>query len=112
MNGSSGIRRYSDGESTLPPLSTARSVTAHAPGGLLGAPGAESSALSGRPRAALPAGLVRTLDWLDAHPDEAFDLGRLALIAEVRPRTLEAQFRLYLDTSPLGWRSEEHTSEL
>jgi len=27
----------------------------------------------------------------------------LAMVAGVRPRTLEAHFRLYLKTTPLGW---------
>ncbi|HEX7327679.1 MAG TPA: helix-turn-helix domain-containing protein [Casimicrobiaceae bacterium] len=52
---------------------------------------------------ALPAGLARALDWLDAHPDEPFDLSRLAFEAGVRPRTLEMQFRRDLESTPLGW---------
>lgn len=56
-----------------------------------------------RMSSALPAGLARALDWLDAHPDEPFDLSRLAFEAGVRPRTLEMQFRRDLDSTPLGW---------
>jgi AraC-like DNA-binding protein len=57
----------------------------------------------GRPRSALPADLVRALDWLRGHLAEPVDLERLALIAGVRPRTLETHFRVFLDTTPLGW---------
>jgi AraC-like DNA-binding protein len=58
---------------------------------------------AGRPRRTLPAGLVRALDWVEAHPDEPLDLAKLALVAATRPRTLEGQFRRYLDATPLGW---------
>lgn len=54
-----------------------------------------------RPRASLPAPVARALDWLDAHPDTAADLGTLAAAAGVRPRTLETQFRRHLGATPL-----------
>src|SRR5215472_3748751 len=54
-------------------------------------------------RDALPVSLAQALDWLDARPDESVKLKTLAVVAGVRPRTLEAQFRLYLGTTPLGW---------
>jgi len=52
---------------------------------------------------ALPAGLRRALAWLRGHLSEPVQLDRLADIAGVRPRTLEAQFRMFLGTTPLGW---------
>jgi AraC-like DNA-binding protein len=54
-------------------------------------------------RDALPVSLAQALDWLDARPDEPVRLEALANVAGVRPRTLEAHFRLYLGTTPLGW---------
>jgi AraC-like DNA-binding protein len=56
-----------------------------------------------RPRSALPADLVHLLNWLRGHLAEPVDLERLAEIAGVRPRTLEAHFRSFLGTTPLGW---------
>jgi AraC-like DNA-binding protein len=55
------------------------------------------------PRSALPTDLVHALDWLRSHLAEPVDLERLALIAGVRPRTLETHFRMFLNTTPLGW---------
>lgn len=52
---------------------------------------------------ALPAGLRRVLEWLRGHLSEPVRLDRLAEIAGVRPRTLEAQFKMFLRTTPLGW---------
>lgn len=52
---------------------------------------------------ALPAGLRRVLEWLRGHLSESVQLDRLADIAGVRPRTLEAHFRMFLGTTPLGW---------
>jgi AraC-like DNA-binding protein len=52
---------------------------------------------------ALPADLVRALVWLRSHLPEPVRLDTLALIAGVRPRTLETHFRLFLGTTPLGW---------
>src|SRR5215475_3957122 len=54
-------------------------------------------------RDALPVSLAQALDWLDARPDEPVRLEALANVAGVQPRTLEAHFRLYLGTTPLGW---------
>jgi AraC-like DNA-binding protein len=51
----------------------------------------------------LPADLVRALDWLRSHLAEPIDLERLSSVAGVRPRTLEAHFRTFLRSSPLGW---------
>ena len=53
--------------------------------------------------AALPADLVRALDWLRSHLSEPVDLDLLASVAGVRPRTLESHFRTFLGTTPLGW---------
>lgn len=53
--------------------------------------------------AALPADLVRALDWLRSHLSEPVDLELLASVAGVRPRTLESHFRTFLGTTPLGW---------
>src|SRR5581483_5597615 len=51
----------------------------------------------------LPASLTRALRWLDGRLDEPVRIETLATVAGVRPRTLEAHFRLYLKTTPLGW---------
>jgi AraC-like DNA-binding protein len=53
--------------------------------------------------AALPADLVRALDWLRSHLSEPVDLDLLASVAGVRPRTLESHFKTFLGTTPLGW---------
>jgi AraC-like DNA-binding protein len=53
--------------------------------------------------AVLPGDLVRALSWLHHHLDEPVQLDTLAQIAGVRPRTLEAHFRQFLATTPLGW---------
>ena len=55
------------------------------------------------PKSALPSDLVRVLDWLRSHLSEPINLERLALVAGVRPRTLETHFRSFLGTTPLGW---------
>jgi len=54
-------------------------------------------------RNSLPASLRQVLRWLDVRLDEPINLDTLAGVAGVRPRTLEAQFRLHLRTTPLGW---------
>ena len=54
-------------------------------------------------RHALPASLVRALGWLEGRLDEPIELAPLAAAAGVRPHTLEAHFKLYLGTTPLGW---------
>ncbi|QWG13850.1 helix-turn-helix domain-containing protein [Bradyrhizobium sediminis] len=52
---------------------------------------------------ALPADLVRALGWLRGHLSEPIQLELLAQVSGVRPRTLEAHFRMFLGTTPLGW---------
>src|SRR6266571_4308025 len=52
---------------------------------------------------ALPADLVRALDWLRGHLSEPIQLELLAQIGGVRPRTLEMHFKMFLGTTPLGW---------
>src|SRR5437870_5532657 len=52
---------------------------------------------------ALPASLARAMRFLEGRLDEPVQLDVLAAAAGVRPRTLEAQFRAYLRTTPLGW---------
>ena len=54
-------------------------------------------------RQALPTSLVQALGWLEGRLDEPVELATLAAAAGVRPRTLEAHFRLHLRTTPLGW---------
>ncbi|HKW55411.1 MAG TPA: helix-turn-helix domain-containing protein [Stellaceae bacterium] len=54
-------------------------------------------------RQALPASLAHALRWLEGRLDEPIELETLAAVAGVRPRTLEAHFKLYLGTTPLGW---------
>lgn len=54
-------------------------------------------------RRALPESLARALEWLGARLDEPVELETLAAASGVRPRTLEAHFRLHLGTTPLGW---------
>ena len=55
------------------------------------------------PCKALPPGLARAVGWLRERLDEPIHLDTLAAVAGVRPRTLEAHFRRYLGTTPLGW---------
>ncbi len=52
---------------------------------------------------ALPADLVRVLEWLRGHLSEPVQLEALAQIAGTRPRTLETHFKMFLGTTPLGW---------
>ena len=52
---------------------------------------------------ALPADLVLALNWLRCHLSEPVQLDQLAQAAGVRPRTLEAHFKTFLGTTPLGW---------
>jgi AraC-like DNA-binding protein len=59
--------------------------------------------VGGVPTAALPADLVRVVDWLRGHLAEPISLERLASAAGVRPRTLETHFKAFLGTTPLGW---------
>lgn len=51
----------------------------------------------------LPGSVARALEWLRRNPDGEVSLDRLADVAGVRPRTLEAHFREFLGTTPLGW---------
>lgn len=51
----------------------------------------------------LPASLTRALRWLDDRLDQPVSVATLAIAAGVRPRTLEAHFRQFLKTTPLGW---------
>ncbi|MBX9844454.1 MAG: helix-turn-helix domain-containing protein [Xanthobacteraceae bacterium] len=51
----------------------------------------------------LPPSLSHALDWLSLRLDRPVVLDDLAAAAGVRPRTLEAQFKLYLGTTPMGW---------
>jgi AraC-like DNA-binding protein len=53
--------------------------------------------------AALPGDVVRAIDWLRSHLSQPLDLEHLAAVAGVRPRTLEAHFKTFLGTTPLGW---------
>jgi AraC-like DNA-binding protein len=55
------------------------------------------------PERPLPADLARALAWLRSHVSEPVDLESLALVAGVRPRTLETHFRMFLGTTPFGW---------
>ena len=52
---------------------------------------------------ALPADLIRALDWLRGHLSEPVQLDRLAEVSGATPRTLERHFREFLGTTPLGW---------
>ncbi len=53
--------------------------------------------------AGLPGDVVRALAWLRSHLHEPVQLDRLAQVAGVKPRTLEAHFRKCPQTTPLGW---------
>jgi len=53
--------------------------------------------------AVLPGDLVRALAWLRQRLDEPVQLGVLAQVAGVKPRTLETHFKTFLGTTPLGW---------
>jgi AraC-like DNA-binding protein len=52
---------------------------------------------------AMPADLVRALAWLRSHLSESIRLDLLAQAADVRPRTLEMHFKIFLGTTPLGF---------
>jgi len=51
----------------------------------------------------LPGDLVRAIKWIEAHLSEPLRIDSLADVAGVPARTLEAHFRQYLDTTPLGY---------
>ncbi|MDI3468924.1 MAG: hypothetical protein OJF62_000987 [Pseudolabrys sp.] len=59
--------------------------------------------LMNRAREALPADLARAVKWINSHLSEPVRIDMLAQVAGVPPRTLEAHFRQYLNTTPLGW---------
>jgi AraC-like DNA-binding protein len=63
----------------------------------------ENDRLVAGERADLPESLSRALGWLKLRLDEPVVLNDLAAAAGVRPRTLEAHFKLHLGTTPLGW---------
>jgi len=63
----------------------------------------EHDGLTPRERASLPESLTRALSFLNQRLDEPVALDDLAAVAGVRPRTLEAHFKTYLGTTPLGW---------
>jgi AraC-like DNA-binding protein len=59
--------------------------------------------LTAEARPSLPPSLGHALDWLNRRLDKPIVLDELAAAAGVRPRTLEAQFKLHLGTTPMGW---------
>lgn len=63
----------------------------------------EHDGLMPRERASLPETLTHALDFLKQRLEEPIALDDLAVVAGVRPRTLEAHFKTYLGTTPLGW---------
>jgi AraC-like DNA-binding protein len=63
----------------------------------------ESDRLAAGARPDLPPSLRHALEWLKLRLDKPIPLDDLAAAAGVRPRTLEAQFRLHLGTTPMGW---------
>src|SRR5262245_37261223 len=65
--------------------------------------GPENDRLTAGVRPDLPESLARALAWLKPRLDEPVVLDDLAAAAGVRPRTLEAHFKLHLGTTPLGW---------
>jgi AraC-like DNA-binding protein len=60
---------------------------------------------------ALPRDLARVLAWLRANLHEPVRLDDLARIAGTAPRTLEAHFRQFLGTTPLGWARRERLAQ-
>jgi AraC-like DNA-binding protein len=65
--------------------------------------GFEGDRLTAGARLDLPPNLREALEWLKLRLDKPIVLDDLAAAAGVRPRTLEAQFRLHLGTTPMGW---------
>jgi AraC-like DNA-binding protein len=73
-------------------------------GGAMGSQsGFEGDRLTAGARLDLPPNLREALEWLKLRLDKPIVLDDLAAAAGVRPRTLEAQFRLHLGTTPMGW---------
>jgi len=63
----------------------------------------EVDPLASGARPDLPPGLRHALEWLKLRLDKPIALDDLAAAAGTRPRTLEAQFKLHLGTTPMGW---------
>src|SRR6185436_18022185 len=63
----------------------------------------EGDRLAAGARPNLPPSLKSALEWLKLRLDKPVVLDDLATAAGVRPRTLEAQFKLHLGTTPMGW---------
>ena len=68
-------------------------------------PDLESNAKSGLTPdpSALPADLIRALEWLRGHLSGPVQLDILAEVSGAPPRTLERHFRMFLGATPLGW---------
>jgi AraC-like DNA-binding protein len=60
-----------------------------------------------RSAAPLPRDLACALEWLRGHVHEPVRLAKLAEVAGVPARTLEAHFKQFLGTTPLGWVRQE-----
>jgi len=63
----------------------------------------ENDRLTAGARPDLPPSLQHALGWLKLRLNEPIVLDDLAAAAGVRPRTLEAHFKLHLGTTPMGW---------
>jgi AraC-like DNA-binding protein len=63
----------------------------------------ENDRLTAGARPDLPPSLQHALGWLKLRLDQPIVLDDLAAAAGVRPRTLEAHFKLHLGTTPMGW---------
>src|SRR5512132_1977568 len=57
--------------------------------------------------AALPRDLAWALEWLRGRVHEPVQLAKLAEVAGVPARTLEAHFKQFLGATPLGWVRQE-----
>ena len=86
----SGLRRHSPNELR---------------GGAMGSQSSfsENDRLTAGARPDLPPSLQHALGWLKHRLDRPIVLDDLAAAAGVRPRTLEAHFKLHLGTTPMGW---------
>ena len=63
----------------------------------------ENDRLAAGTRPDLPPSLQHALGWLKLRLDQPIVLDDLAAAAGVRPRTLEAHFKLHLGTTPMSW---------
>ena len=63
----------------------------------------ENDRLAAGARPDLPPSLQRALGWLKLRLDQPIVLDDLAAAAGVRPRSLEAHFKLHLGTTPMSW---------